>query len=120
MGASRKCPDMVGGRMGASRDRAAGEPAGHAATLGAGMRRRQPSCPGSRVLKSSGSAAAASSASSSPPLPGVVGAARARGTVTRGRAHRPGCLTRSARPVARVPAGGVLMAPAPVAANLGH
>jgi hypothetical protein len=52
----------------------------------AGMWRGQRCCPGSWILKSSGSAVAASGASFSPPLPGRVGAAPEQGTVTRGRA----------------------------------
>lgn len=81
MGASRKCPDMVSGRMGASRDPAAEEPAGYARTQSEEMWRGQRCSPGSGILKSSGSAVAASGASFSPPLPGMVGAAREQSTV---------------------------------------
>lgn len=87
MGASKKCPDIVSGRMGASRDRAAGELAGYARTHSTRMWRGQRCCPGSRILKSSGSAVAASGSSFSPPFPGTVVAAREQGTVTRRRAH---------------------------------
>lgn len=98
MGASRKCPDMVSGRMGASRDRVAREPPGYART----QQRRDVARPAVlprlldfKELRERGGCLWRLLF----PAPSWKGGSSARAGDCHPRACAPqGCLTRSARP----------------------
>lgn len=103
MGASRKCPDMVSGRMGASRDRAAGEPAGYARTQQRRVVARPAVLPRLLDFKELGERGGCLWRLLFP-APSWKGGSSARAGDCHPRACAPqGCLTRSARPAARVP-----------------